>query len=79
MPYFVYKITPDSTPSIKNIELIDSIDAYKDARSLARSIRAQLGSNDLIVIKIIFADNQLEAEQRLTEVREAPLLKEWEK
>ena len=79
MPYFIYKITQVPTPRTRKIELIKSFTAYKDARSLARSRRTQLAPGDPTTIKIIFADNQLEAEERLTESREAPLLKEWEK
>lgn len=79
MPYFIYRITQAPAPMARKVDLIDSFDAYKEARSLARSIRTQLAPDDKTIIKLIFADNQLEAEQRLTEAREAPVLKEWEK
>ncbi len=79
MTYFIYKITPGLTPATKKIEYINDLEAYKEARSEVRSLRAGLNSDDATVFKIIFANNQLEAEERLSEVREAPVLKEWEK
>ncbi len=79
MPYFIYKITQVPTPMTRKIELVDSFVDYKEARSVARSMRTQLAAGDSSTIKIIFAGNQLEAEERLTETREAPVLKEWEK
>jgi len=78
MPYFVYKIT-DSNSNEQNLELQTSFDDYRDARDLARSMRAEQNANDSVIIKIIFADNEQEAEARLTETREAPILREWEK
>lgn len=79
MPYFIYKITPGPTLVTKKIEYINTLEAYKEARSQVRSLRAELESVDSTMFKIIFADNQLEAEERLSEVREVPVLKEWEK
>ena len=29
--------------------------------------------------KVIFAENTLDAEEKLTEIREQPILREWEK
>ena len=79
MPYFVYRISQDAATSAKHLELQHTIDVYKEAKTLARSMRSQLDSADQTMIKIIFADNQQEAEQRLTELREKPILREWEK
>ena len=79
MPYFVYKISAGPTEILKRLELQDSFDVYKEAKTLARNMRPELQSGDPTIIKIIFANDQLEAEQRLTEVREKPILKEWEK
>ncbi len=79
MPYFVYKIIEGAAPTGKALELQDKFGVYKDARALARAMRAQLEVGDPSIIKIIFAENQDEAEERLTETRDAPILKEWEK
>jgi hypothetical protein len=79
MPYYVFKITPGPSEMIKNLELQQEFDAYRDAKAFARSMRAQLESDKDIIVKVIFAANQLEAEERLQEHREAPILREWEK
>ncbi|MEA3413417.1 MAG: hypothetical protein U9R74_18055 [Pseudomonadota bacterium] len=78
MPYHVYRITRGSSGETRKLELIELFGSYRDARTLAREKRNEpLGRGE--EIKIIFADNQNEAEVRLREVREAPVLKEWEK
>ncbi len=79
MPYFIYKVTQASAPRERKLELQHRIDVFKEAKLKARSLRAEQDLGDKDIIKIIFADNEAEAEERLTEVREAPILKEWEK
>jgi hypothetical protein len=78
MPYFVYKITKGSSGKVKGLDRLDGFEAYKDAKHYARELRAQ-GTDERILIKLIFADNEAEAEARLSQVREEPILKEWEK
>ena len=79
MPYFVYKITSGSTGAIKGLEPIDRFDEFKLAKNFARERRAIVGQDSRTAIKIIFAKDELEAEQRLREPRSAPILREWEK
>lgn len=79
MPYFVYKITPGPTATVKQLELLTQFDGFHDAKNHARSLRAELGAGSAITIKVIFAATPLEAEERLLELREAPILREWEK
>ena len=79
MPYFVYKISAGPTEIFNRLELQERFEVYKQAKALARTLRSELPSGDETIVKIIFADDQLQAEQRLTEVREKPILKEWEK
>lgn len=79
MPYYVYKVTEASSPQYRKLALLDRFEAFKQAKQMARSMRAEQDAEDKSAIKIIFADTQEEAEERLTEVREAPILKEWEK
>ena len=78
MPYYVYKISTGSAGIVKNLELLNQFDVYKDAKALARELRAA-GTDNRTSVKLIFAQTELEAEQRLTEVREQPVLREWEK
>lgn len=78
MPYYVFRIT-QPTPLIKNLELKHTCETYKEAREVARSLRAQQAVGDLATYKLILAASQLEAEERLLEHREKPILMEWEK
>ena len=78
MPYYVFKIT-QPTPILKNLDLQDSFENYREARALARSLRADLPANSEITVKLVHAASQLEAEEQLQEKREKPIVKEWEK
>jgi len=78
MPYYVFKIT-QPTPILKNLDLQDSFENYREARALARSLRADLPANSKITVKLILAGSELEAEEQLQEKREKPIVKEWEK
>lgn len=79
MPYFIYKITPGPTKMIKRLELLTQFEVFNDAKNKAREMRADLGTDTDITIKVIFAATPLEAEEKLQEHREAPILREWEK
>lgn len=79
MPYFVYKITPGPSQRVKHLELLTQFDGFNDAKNHARGLRAELASDSAVTIKVIFAATPLEAEERLQEHREAPILREWEK
>ncbi len=79
MPYFVYKIEPAVSELVKNLEMLEDFDAYKEAKNFVKQERSKLSAEDKTVYKIIFADNALQAEEQLMEKREAPIIKEWEK
>jgi len=78
MPYFVFKITRGSTGQLKALELLDRFDVYKAARDHARGLRAR-ETEARTTIKLIFAENEAQAEEQLTQAREQPILREWEK
>lgn len=65
MPYYVYRVSPQ-----RFIKYLEHYDVYKEARNYARDLRAQQGVNDLDTIKIIFAEEQAEAEALLKAKRE---------
>ena len=65
MPYFVYRI---SEP--RSLEHIDTFDNYKKAREVTRNHRAELGKESKTTIRMIFANNQVEAEKLLLAPRE---------
>lgn len=79
MPYYVYRIASGPTKLVKQLDLVNEFESYKEAKGLSRELRAAQAADDNSIIKIIFAENALEAEERLSEQREAPILREWEK
>ena len=80
MPYYIYKMSsPEGMSLVKNLELIKELGAFKAAKSFARDLRAELDGNDKAVIKVMFADNQLMAEEQLLEHRDKPIVMEHEK
>jgi hypothetical protein len=79
MPYFLYKISsPDGLDLVKNLELLEVFDAFRDAKARAKQMRAQ-NTDDDFVYKVMFAENQLSAEEQLLEKREQPVLMEHER
>jgi hypothetical protein len=81
MPYFIYKITSGSTGAIKNLECINKYDEYKQAKKFIREKRTEFEGDSRTSLKMIFAEDEFEAEQRLSTSasRDAPILREWEK
>ena len=79
MPYFIYKITPGPTQVVRKLELQADFENFNEAKTRAREMRAGLGTDTDITIKVMFAATPLEAEEKLQEHREAPILREWEK
>ncbi|HEB86963.1 MAG TPA: hypothetical protein ENI68_08120 [Gammaproteobacteria bacterium] len=79
MPYFVYKIKPAVSNLVKNLEMLQDFEAYKEAKNFVKDERKKLSDEDKTEYKIIFADNALQAEEKLMEKRDAPILREWEK
>lgn len=64
MPYFVYRITPD-----RKLTLIETFSKFQDAKSLARSMRAQQAPADNHTIRMIFAEDSRKAQLLLTDQR----------
>lgn len=77
MPYYVYKISPGVTPLVKNLQSVEEFASYAEAKKLVRELRGD--SADDVQVKIVFADNKLQAEELLQEKRDKPILQEWEK
>lgn len=68
MPYFVYKIT--ELP-IRRLEKLEQHDVFREASQRAKLLRGELASGDSSIIKVIFAETELHAEDLLNQVREA--------
>ncbi|NNF96239.1 MAG: hypothetical protein HKM94_04855 [Halobacteria archaeon] len=79
MPYYVYSIKPGVTDLVKGLEKISEFETFKQAKTFVKDKRNEQDDASPVAYKIIFADNPLEAEERLSEQREAPILREWEK
>jgi hypothetical protein len=79
MPYFIYKITSGSTGTIKDLKCLDKYDEFKVAKKHIREKRLDFDNDNRITLKMIFAEDEFEAEQRLGTTRDAPIMREWEK
>ena len=80
MPYYVFKMSsPEGMELVKNLELIDDYESFRDAKNFAKCQRAELNKDDSAQIKVMFADNQLLAEEQLLAYREKPVVMEHEK
>ncbi|MFA6311835.1 MAG: hypothetical protein WCV99_08825 [Sterolibacterium sp.] len=66
MPYFIYKIHAP----IGNLEHVAQHATFKDASMQAKALRTASDLPAGCMIKVIFAENQLHAEDLLSQVRE---------
>ncbi len=69
MPYFVYRI--ENVP-IRRLEKLSVFEVFKEASAFAKQQRASQDLPEGVVIKVIHAENELVAEDLLSQVREAP-------
>lgn len=79
MPYYIYKITQGPTALIKHLEKLEEHESFKEAKQKARDMRMEIVNPNEYTIKVMFADSELDAEEKLMEKRDAPILREWEK
>ena len=80
MPYYVFKMSsPEGMALVKNLELVADFESFREAKNFAKEQRAVLDKDDSSVIKVVFADNQLMAEEQLLAFREKPIVMEHEK
>ncbi|MDA8383007.1 MAG: hypothetical protein M0037_08120 [Betaproteobacteria bacterium] len=66
MPYYVYKIGQP----LRTLEKIAQFDAYKEASHFAKARRTADGPVTTHRVRVIFAANEIQAEELLSEVRE---------
>ena len=80
MPYYVFKMnSPEGMELVKNLQLIDDFESFREAKNFAKDQRAGLEEGDTSLVKVMFADNQLLAEEQLLAYREKPIVMEHEK
>ncbi|MDH5232113.1 MAG: hypothetical protein OEZ58_01160 [Gammaproteobacteria bacterium] len=70
MPYFVYKYENTDLGKLKELKKLAEFASYPEASKFAKGQRAEQDSNDQEIIKIMFADNELLAEEQIREKRE---------
>lgn len=64
MPYYIYLIKP-----FMQLEKLSEFAIYNDASAHAKALRVQQTADAPGKIKIMFADNELQAEDLLSQVR----------
>jgi len=79
MPYFVYRIAQGPSTVVKQLEKISQHEQFKPAKLEVRELRSKIEPGIPHEYKIMFAENELEAEEKLQEKREEQILQEWEK
>lgn len=79
MPYYLFKISSrDNIDLVKDLELLEVFEAFREAKTEAKKLRSEQ-ADDSFSYKVMFADNQLSAEEQLLEKREKPVLMEHER
>ena len=66
MPYFIYKIGGP----FNLLEKQGQADGFKEAKAIANELRRELDPNTGQTVKMIFAENELAAEDILSQPRE---------
>ena len=69
MPYYVYKI--ENFP-IRRLEYLAHFDSFKAASAEAKQRRNSTPLAEGQIVKVMFAESELEAEDLLSQVRPAP-------
>lgn len=67
MPYYIYKIFEFP---MKRLEKIERHDVYKIGSERTKLLRKELALSEQCNVKMVFAENELQAEELLMQVRE---------
>ena len=68
MPYYIYKITERP---VRMLQKLEQHQKYRDASARVKELRSELPEDVKYVIKMFFAETELDAEDMLNQVREA--------
>ncbi len=79
MPYYIYIVKTSESSNTKSVSMVSEFEVFRTAKNEVKRLRAEAPLADNQIYKIIFAENTAEAEKSLTEYREEPIAKEWEK
>ena len=66
MAYYIYRVFP-----FARLEKVGQFEAFKDASSEAKRLRAAEGQTADFKLKVIFAEDELQAEDLLSQIRGA--------
>jgi len=66
MPYYLYKV---ANFPMRRLEKLEQHAAFRDASARAKVLRAAIDPSDQVSIKMILADNELHAEDLLSQQR----------
>ena len=66
MPYYVYRLQPFTVP-----HKLAEFAAFRDASAKAKALRVEAGAPPGSLVKLIFADNETQAEDLLCQPRDA--------
>ncbi|MBL8488401.1 MAG: hypothetical protein JNK22_15060 [Rhodocyclaceae bacterium] len=67
MPYYLYRVTEQP---FRQLAKLTDFPSFKEASAEAKRLRRETDLTDGTLIKVIFAANELEAEDLLNQVRE---------
>ena len=67
VPYYVYKIHP----LLRILEKVEEHGAFKAASDRAKMLRREIPPGETYQVRVIHADNELQAEDLLSQVRES--------
>lgn len=65
MPYYIYRVLP-----MAQLEKLTEFDAFKEASTHAKTLRAAQGAGVPGKIKVMFAENEQQAEDLLCQIRD---------
>lgn len=68
MPYYIYKVYHDPMLRLAKIEQHDE---FRAASARAKDLRRELTLTEHCAVKVVFAENELGAEDLLSQAREA--------
>lgn len=67
MPYFIYKVTDFP---VRQLQKLEQFDVYREASVKVKKLRAELTEGSPMMIRMIHAETELQAEDLLNQVRE---------
>jgi len=70
MPYYVLKYENSEIAKLQELELLAEFEKFKEASKYSKQQRAELPDDDNRIIKVMFAETLLEAEEKVREKRE---------